>query len=193
LVQPRFETRSAQAEIALTIQCPPRKLRGVSGTSQQSHQPRPLRKLRVEEMERLVESSPGDIDLRKAVLAELKHRSTASARQLAGRLGEKSKSGRRASSPRVEPQPSSAPIVATREPDQRCSLEILRAAFTLEAELLARWGMTAAMPEELREAVFRLWAERVGVGEDQFGRSASTLQRDRRRLSEEKAYLEQSS
>jgi hypothetical protein len=144
-------------------------------------------------MERLFESSPSDRLLRTALLEELRHRSTASARQLEQRV-----TGHTAVAMPQKPMTPAAveppPPAATNSELERASLlATLRATFTLEAELLARWGMTPAMPEDLREAVFRLWAERVGVGEDQFGRSASTLQRDRRRLSEEKAYLEQSS
>ena len=143
-------------------------------------------------MERLFESSPSDRLLRTALLEELRHRSTASARKLEQRVA-----GHTADPlPRVPMTPAAVvppPSAASVSELERASLlAALRATFTLEAELLARWGMTPAMPEELREAVFRLWAERDGVGEDQFGRSAATLQRDRRRLSEEKAYLEQS-
>lgn len=142
-------------------------------------------------MARLFESSPSDRLLRKAILEELRHRSTASARQLEQRVA-----GHTAASPprspmtpaAVEPPPSAA---AASELERESLLATLRATFTLEAELLARWGMTPAMPEDLQEAVFRLWADRLGTGEDRFGRSVAALNRDRRRLDDERRFLDQ--
>ncbi len=143
------------------------------------------------EMERLFESSPSDRLLRTALLEELRHRSTASARQLEQRV-----TGHTADAPprppmtpaAVEPPP---PAATVSELERASLLATLRATFTLEAELLARWGITPAMPEDLREAVFRLWANRLGTAEDRFGMSDAALARDRRRLDEERRFLDQ--
>jgi hypothetical protein len=142
-------------------------------------------------MERLFESSPSDRLLRTALLEELRHRSTASARQLEQRV-----TGHTAVAMPQKPMTPAAveppPPAATNSELERASLlAMLRATFTLEAELLARWGMTPAMPEDLREAVFRLWANRLGTAEDRFGRSDAALARDRRRLDEERRFLDQ--
>jgi len=63
---------------------------------------------------------------------------------------------------------------------------VLRETFTLEGEILARWGMTAAIPRDLEAKVFELWAKLVSVEEDDFGRSVVSLQRDIKILKEER-------
>ena len=63
---------------------------------------------------------------------------------------------------------------------------VLRETFTLEGEILARWGMTAAIPRDLEAKVFELWAKLVSVDEDDFGRSVVSLQRDIKILKEER-------
>jgi hypothetical protein len=62
----------------------------------------------------------------------------------------------------------------------------LRDTFTLEGEILARWGMTAAIPRDVEEKVFELWTKLVSVEEDDFGRSVISLQRDIKILKEER-------
>ena len=64
--------------------------------------------------------------------------------------------------------------------------QILRETFTLEGEILARWGMAGSIPREVEDAVFRVWAKLVKVEEDEFGRSVLTLQRDIKVLREER-------
>jgi hypothetical protein len=56
----------------------------------------------------------------------------------------------------------------------------------LEGEILARWGMTAAIPRDVEEKVFELWTKLVSVEEDDFGRSVISLQRDIKILKEER-------
>ena len=63
---------------------------------------------------------------------------------------------------------------------------VLRETFTLEGEILARWGMTAAMPRDLEANVFERWAKLVSVQEDDFGRSVVSLKRDIKILKEER-------
>lgn len=66
--------------------------------------------------------------------------------------------------------------------------ESLRATFTVEAELLARWGMTPLLPHHLQDLVFDEWLKKLKDG--QHGRlSISALNADRARIAEERAFL----
>jgi hypothetical protein len=64
--------------------------------------------------------------------------------------------------------------------------EVLRATFSLEAEVLARWGMTGAMPAEIERLVFDEWRARVTDSPDRYGRTRRRLERDVERLEAER-------
>lgn len=65
--------------------------------------------------------------------------------------------------------------------------EILRATFTLEAELLARWGMTPLLPTDLQNLVFEEWRKKLNASTEGFDRTLETLKRDRARIAQERA------
>lgn len=69
--------------------------------------------------------------------------------------------------------------------------ECLRATFTVEAELLARWGMTAQLPVDMQELVFCEWNKKLSAGKHE-GLSSEALEADRVRIAQERAFLEQS-
>ena len=58
----------------------------------------------------------------------------------------------------------------------------LRATFTIEGEILARWGMTGSIPRELEEKVFEYWSKSTTSTEDEFGRTSTQLGRDIEKL-----------
>jgi hypothetical protein len=78
-------------------------------------------------------------------------------------------------------------------PDEYESLlqkyESLRATFTAEAELLARWGMTAAMPLDLQDLVFDEWRKRISRAPSHAGPSGEALSEDRIRIVRERVAL----
>ena len=57
-------------------------------------------------------------------------------------------------------------------------LALLRTTFTAEAEILAKWGMTPALPAEGRDRVASWWRTRLGRDSDAMGRSVDALERD---------------
>lgn len=69
--------------------------------------------------------------------------------------------------------------------NESTALELLRATFTAEGEILARWGMTGSMPAAMREAVFVSWHRTLFAVPDRLGRSLESLREDQTRLAEE--------
>jgi hypothetical protein len=67
--------------------------------------------------------------------------------------------------------------------------ESLRATFTAEAELLARWGMTPAMPLDLQDIVFEEWRKRISGAPSQSMPSAEALSEDQIRIVRERDVL----
>lgn len=67
-----------------------------------------------------------------------------------------------------------------READIAQRFQCLYAAFDIEGEVLGHWGMTSAMPNDLRTSVFLLWRDRLqhadNAGRD--GRSMRRLEED---------------
>lgn len=62
----------------------------------------------------------------------------------------------------------------------------LRATFTMEGEILARWGITAGMPGEFQIEVFDMWRTLLTEGPDRHGWSLADLEADVRSLSAER-------
>lgn len=129
------------------------------------------------ELEEIFKTStnPGELhDLQ----VELSHRATSRAKKLLTLVN--AKLG-------IETAPTAAVAVLQIElKDFQKRYRALRETFTLEGEILARWGMAGSIPREIEEAVFRLWAKLVKVEEDEFGRSVLILQRDIKVLNEER-------
>jgi hypothetical protein len=82
----------------------------------------------------------------------------------------------------VVPGPVVEAELATTNPDVDRSLqqafELLRESFTLEAEILARWGMTPTLPKVIVQSVFTAWRKVLKSGPDDRGRSLELLEQD---------------
>jgi len=61
-------------------------------------------------------------------------------------------------------------------------LAVLRETYTEEAEILARWGITTALPDEMRTQFLDQWKAKLTDESDRFGRSRATLEVDTARL-----------
>lgn len=61
-------------------------------------------------------------------------------------------------------------------------LAALRETYTEEAEVLARWGITTALPNDMRAQLLAQWKTRMTDQPDQFGRSRAVLEADTARL-----------
>jgi hypothetical protein len=158
---------------------------------------RPLIQKGIGELEELVARSGVDPNMVKDVIDELRHRSTPRAKRLLAELEAGPKTAavagvgtgpraRRANASRSA-LPSSGRPEAMGEvgPLPRSLLEayeVLRETFTEDSELLARWGLTSALPVEMRNTVLEEWARRVGVSPDEFGRTTEQLRVDVERL-----------
>ena len=112
------------------------------------------------------------------LIAELRNRSTKSAEKLLAELEMNEPSPQKVESPHPATTPEALPVAAPSR-DLTIRYEALRATFTIEAELLARWGMTPALPTDLRSVVFALWEERLGESTDELGRNLANLTNDR--------------
>lgn len=140
------------------------------------------------------ESTP---ELVAEVAEELRHRSTKGARSLLARLECRSVtpvSGREAQRPRDDRTPPWVDETSVIPTDTRVETEhsrdiatqfaALRATFTAESEILARWGLTSAMPDDMVRLVLEEWAGRLTDEPDGLGRSITSLSRDAARLAE---------
>ena len=89
---------------------------------------------------------------------------------------------RRKSGAGTPDMPSAMPAETTSHTEHsreaEAQLEVLRTTFTAQAEILARWGLTEALPLPLREAIMHEWSRIVGDDPDQLGRSRKRLARD---------------
>jgi hypothetical protein len=68
--------------------------------------------------------------------------------------------------------------------------EDLRLTFTVEAEILARWGMTPCMPRFMQEQTFAEWRKQLLQAPDTLGRSVHTLDSDLLRILDERRLLQ---
>lgn len=103
--------------------------------------------------------------------------------------GRPKKSGRTISGPAGPPtvmSPSRPTGRTCAERDLETRYQLLRATFTSEGEILARWGMTASLPAEMEAAVFQTWRSRLAAGPDEMGRDLMQLAQDLERLSMER-------
>ena len=144
----------------------------------------------INELRQLSAKFGNDPEVSAELIKELRHRTTKSARLLLSQLekgdevtGDLESPAR---SPRQKSLPEPSPVaVPSRELTSR--YEALRATFTTEAELLARWGMTPALPDDLRSELFALWEKRLGESADGLGRNLASLTDDRSHADRENA------
>lgn len=138
------------------------------------------------------------------VIDELSYRTTPKAKRLLARLQKKDPSlvtevtkpvaasrraaGRRSSSSKQANNsgdgviPKETELLGPEARDTAQRLAVLRETYTEEAEFLARWGMTSALPGDMRAQVFKLWKSRLAGQPDEFGRSLASLEVDTARL-----------
>lgn len=158
---------------------------------------RPLVKKGIGELEELVGHAGVDPNLVKDVIEELRHRSTPRAKRLLAELeaGLKTTGSTQAgtgpyvskakASRSVKSSLSGSEAMEEVKPASRSLLEaydILRETFTEDSEILARWGLTTALPVEMQKTIFKEWARRVGASPDEFGRTIERLRSDVERL-----------
>lgn len=138
------------------------------------------------------------------VIDELSYRTTPKAKRLLARLQKKNPSlvtevtkpvaasrraARRRSSSSKQANnsgdgviPKETELLGPEARDTAQRLAVLRETYTEEAEFLARWGMTSALPDDMLAQVFKLWKARLADQPDEFGRSLASLEVDTERL-----------
>lgn len=172
---------------------------------------RPYSLLKIGQLEELARAGRDDPEVSRRLIAELEQRKSPRARLLKSQLENSDQSpaewtpvrGRTRSTSRPTPLSPAEPAqevtvdavfpavpapVGEREALLR-KYESLRATFTVEAELLARWGMTAALPRDMQELMFEEWRKRLQGGPDEVGRSSAALAEDRVRIAHERDAL----
>ena len=141
---------------------------------------RPLMQKGTADLRKMVEADPTNIELRNSVISELGFRDRAGARQLLRELS---------GEPKAQPRPprrqattgAQEPVVPECD-ELRAVLESLRTTFTERGSVLARWGMSESMPQDMLEEVMSCWAARCTDSPDGLGRSQQTLRDDLGRL-----------
>lgn len=165
---------------------------------------RPYMECGIGELEQLALVGEHDFNLREALIVELSHRNIKRARRLRERLEvartisitESAVMLRQAGGTGSDTfpggsQPSSNETQQGRRGVLEEKYEVLRATFTYEGELLARWGMTPALPHDMQEQMFDEWQKRF-VGAQHSAGELSVLAADRARLAEERAFADNS-
>jgi hypothetical protein len=166
---------------------------------------RPLNRVGIDDLEARFRGSRDDVSALVELEGELKHRNTPRAARLAGlvqrRLAELRRgdaSGGRTSSAlqpkrpasltrRVDPSDTTAPTkfglgISVSQSDHLRLLAAMRATFTAEGEILARWGMTESLDAQIQEAVLGMIRERLSTSSMPDGRGLEDLNRDVARL-----------
>jgi hypothetical protein len=139
-------------------------------------QSRPLAQKSTSDLRKMVEADPLNTNLRDSVRYELKFRNRSAARQLLEELG-----GGSSEQPRIARRRRATDAQELSEPEcdeLRAVFEALRTTFTERGSVLARWGMSESMPQDMLEEVMSCWAARCTDTPDQLGRSQQTLRVD---------------
>ena len=163
---------------------------------------RPYIKSRVEDLDALFLAHAQDAVVLRHLLAELENRTMPRAVKLREKVQQAlTRSADGASKPsamaaparatpvvKSEPRPKATAVaeaafcVPLTVPEEAACLKALRATFTPRGELLARWGMTESLPDELIEVVVREWKRLLKNPEAAQGRSSTDLDRDLDRI-----------
>ncbi|MDQ0822347.1 hypothetical protein QFZ79_000083 [Arthrobacter sp. V4I6] len=171
---------------------------------------RPYAPMKIEQLEELAKSASGDSEVHRRLVAELQHRKNPRAQRLksrlegtippqsAGRSARSESSGKPNAVPPVSAVSCQEPSIAATLPTPHVSaeehesllraFESLRATFTVEAELLARWGMTPALPQEIQDLVFQEWTKRL-TSADNETKPVEAIAKDRVRIARERDAL----
>ena len=131
----------------------------------------------------------------KDVLSELEHRTTAGARRLKREL--LNARPHLASTATVQNSKPSAKGAARQSSGRRhdshlptsivyeenaVAYEFLRNTFTEEGEILARWGMTPLLPEDMMKKIFEMWRVHLKKNKDSMFRTVQQLESDQEKL-----------
>ena len=136
--------------------------------------------LKIDALAEFARRGPAEAEL---VLHELKFRKTNAAKKLEAALAGDVTDDRSAVAHEESPNAVEAELVAR--------YESLRSTFTLEGEILARWGMTPDLPQDLVSATFESWRRRLSTQPDRRGRNILKLDEDLRALSAARSETEQ--
>lgn len=162
---------------------------------------RPYSSRSLGDLERIFAENQGSPAVLKRLETELGFRKTKSARRLLSQVRRElgvPDTGKRASqrkARRAEQFPTAhsadergeAVVDPPRASDLERRYEALRKSFTVESEILARWGMTEAMPEAMQALVFDQWCGVLSDAPDSIGRTTEQLRADRAKLELERS------
>lgn len=161
-----------------------------------SRDARPHIGLSLVELTRIVDDPGSSTELISEIADELRLRTTRGAAQLLARIpsgaagspippggrstrvGQTRRNPRRATPDEPSALPTETPTQARHFRDMAEQLEVLRTTFTAESEILARWGITEALPDQLRNLVFEEWSRIVSDDMDVLGRTRTRLIKD---------------
>ena len=163
--------------------------------------------LGIDELTALAKAKINDAAAMSDIIDELGRRSTKKARELLRKLtGDPTATPQKraratGNGGRPEPTDSRDDEPGSESPDSSKEFgrelteayELLRETFTVESEILARWGMTTALPRELRDLMFSEWRRRLARKPGTHGRSMERLEADVERLRTETADVAASS
>lgn len=143
---------------------------------------RPFARLSLDDLKELARTEPAKV---ADIKGELAHRRTSGAKAFLRSLNagdrDGSTSGERAQAGDDLAQVDALPAGVARPPKSRDleqRYELLRATFTIEGEILARWGMTSSLPSDLQGHIFAIWRERTSETPDGHGRTRASLEAD---------------
>ncbi len=157
---------------------------------------RPLMQMNIDGLKRHFAASQGDTRQLAVLEDELMHRKTPSARALlaqvqrtrarsgAGGLPNTTAAASSSEVTRPNSGAPSAPMAAEIVSNAHCRCKELRATFTEEGELLARWGMTPTLPDAVRAATVAAWREILKSSATCDGRTITQFDRDMARAAE---------
>jgi len=157
---------------------------------------RPLMQMNIDGLKRHFAASQGDTRQLAVLEDELKRRKTPSARALLAQVQRTRARSGAGGLPNATTAPSSSedtlpnsgapsdPWTAEIVSNADCRCKELRATFTEEGELLARWGMTPALPDAAREATVAAWREILKTATTLDGRTITHFDRDMARAAE---------
>lgn len=159
---------------------------------------RPYRSWSILQLEELASAESENDEVLKALVAELDLRTARRARRLRRKLnfivspdscGETTHVGLVSNEGR-EPESASACHGPSEWYSRYTALaakyEALRATFTLEAELLSRWGMTPLLPRDFQDLLFEAWRKRLETSTEGFEWTLETLSGDLVRIAHER-------
>lgn len=161
------------------------RVRATANSGASKRQPsRPNLSLSLDQMRARARANSGDKTIIEGILDELEnHRSTTAAKKLAQAI----RSGESLDAPSVKPSddgtsgrhdPVEALPVFDGCKDLKARYDLLLGTFSERGEILARWGITDALPDDMKEHIAVIWSKRVTDEEDFAGRSTEKLCHD---------------